>query len=127
MASQEQVVDEQQVEDQWAVSGAPNFESALGIAATLYSGMVDEYQDDIILMIVDRAGGVFVMGLGEKFPTNEDAPVPSGFIVTKDDIINALESSDEEPNDEEPDDEEEEEEEAEEGDSDTPPDDIEID
>lgn len=122
---------EEVLHDQWATTGAPNFESALALAASIYENLEKKAKKDLWFLVVDRAGACFFIGSGEIFPTNEEAPAPMGFIVMKDDIINFLaeEPAEEEDDVEEDEDEEVEEEEedaeeeedgAEEDDKDTP-------
>lgn len=120
------------VDDQYVSGGAPNFESALAVAAQLYSNLSEDAQEEAVLFVVGRYGEVTIIGSGENLPSNEDGPQSGGFIVYRDDVVNFLESDDSEGGDEEEEEEveeeeeedEEEEEEAEEGD-DTPDEDDE--
>lgn len=119
------MTEQEQQEDQYMTAGAPNFDSALGVAAALYGNLSEEAQAEVILIVVDRYGACTVIGQGENLPSNEEGPQSGGFIVYSDDIANFLDnddSGDESDSEEDEDGEDdEEEEEAEEGDDDTPP------
>jgi len=86
--------------DQYTTTGAMNFATALVCATTMFTNLIPEAQEEVNLVIVDRAGGIFIIGVGELFPTNEDAPVPQGFVIYRDDIIEFLEGAPEDEGEE---------------------------
>lgn len=83
-----------QFEDQYVSTGAPNFETALMIAVAFFENLEHQAQEDMSLMIVDRSGSAYILGTGEVWPNNENAPVPSGFIIYRDDIVEYLNNED---------------------------------
>ena len=110
--------DEDQTEDQYMTTGAPNFESALSIASGYYRTLNEEAQEEMTLMVVGRFGEITIIGSGDVLPSNEDGPQAGGFIVYKDDIVDFLEDA----GDDDGDDEEEEDDEDEGTDDDSPDD-----
>ena len=90
-----------EIDDQYVSGGAPNFESALGTAAQVYSNLSEEAQEELVLMVVGRYGEVTLIGSGENLPSNEEGPQSGGFIVYCDDIVSFLDSNDESGEEEE--------------------------
>lgn len=74
-------------EDQYMTTGAMNFPAALTIAAEMFDNLNEQAKEEVNLVVIDRAGSVFIIGQGDLFPTNEQAPIPQGFIIYRDDIL----------------------------------------
>ncbi len=85
---------EQDFTDQYLQTGAMNFPAALTYAAETFMNLNEKAQEEVNLVIVDRAGSVYIIGTGEHFATNEYAPSPAGFIIYRDDIIEFVEDED---------------------------------
>lgn len=96
------------MEDQYLEGGAPNFESALSVAATLFQNLQEEVQEEAVVLVVGRYNEVTIIGQGEAIPSNEEGPVSGGFIIFRDDVINFLEDDGEDEEDDDDDGEEEE-------------------
>lgn len=91
------------MEDQYLEGGAPNFEAALAVSATVFQSLQEEIQEEVLIMVIGRYNEVTLIGQGESLPSNEEGPVSGGFVVFRDDVINFLEDDgeDEEEEDEE--------------------------